>query len=74
MLASKSAMASDSSAKAGSKTLSGRGSDGPPAPPLARAADSRKDDREEGRSGVVGREFRVLEVERARDSDMLSVC
>lgn len=57
-------MASDSSAKAGSNALRGKDSGLPPVV-LARA-DSRNDEREEGRSGVVGREVRVREVERAR--------
>lgn len=63
-------MASDSSANAGSKTLSGNASGpvGPP-PPLARAADSRKEDLDEGRRGVVGRDVREREVERARWSE-----
>lgn len=45
-------MASDSSAKAGSKALRGKGAS--PSPALR--AESRNDDRDEGRSGVVGRE------------------
>lgn len=60
MLASRSAMASDSSAKAGSKVFRGKGS-----PPWTLSlADSLKDDLEEGRSGVVGRDVRVREVDR----------
>ena len=59
MLASRSATASESSAKAGSKAFSGKGS----WPSTLRWADSRKDEREEGRRGVVGRE---RELERAR--------
>lgn len=53
-------MASDSSAKAGSNAFSGNGASCSPAP----RADSRKDDRDEGRSGVVGREVREREFER----------
>lgn len=60
MLASKSAIASDSSAKAGSKALRGKDASVPPAP----RAESRNEDREEGRRGVVGREVRDLEFER----------
>jgi len=56
MLASRSVTASASSAKAGSKALSGNGS---PPPLMLRCADSRKDERDEGRSGVVGREREV---------------
>lgn len=59
-------MASESSAKAGSKVFRGNGS-----PPCTLSlADSRKDDRDErrsgvvGRIGVVGRELRVCEVDR----------
>ena len=60
-------MASDSSAKAGSKEL--RGNEGPP---LALAlADSRKEERDEGRRGVVGRETLVRDVERFRSCDMV---
>jgi hypothetical protein len=62
MLASKSAMASDSSAKAGSNVLSGN--DASPSPTLR--ADSRKDDREDGLNGVVGRDVRVRDVDRCR--------
>lgn len=55
-------MASDSSANAGSKVLSGNG-----APPVTLSrADSRNEDREDGRSGVVGRDVRVRDVERVR--------
>ena len=60
MLASRSAMASDSSAKAGSNALSGNDASVPP----ALRAESRNDEREEGRRGVVGREVRDLELER----------
>lgn len=59
MFASRSATASDSSEKAGSKVLSGKEG---PSPWLLRA-ESRNEERDEGRSGVVGRE---REVERAR--------
>lgn len=63
MLASRSTMASDSSANAGSNALSGKAA----SPWTLSRADSRKEDREEGRSGVVGRDVRVWEVERFRD-------
>ena len=53
-------MASDSSAKAGSKVFSGNGA----SPETLSRADSRKEERDEGRSGVVGRDVRVLEPER----------
>lgn len=59
MLASRSATASDNSAKAGSKVFRGKGS----WPSTLRWADSRKEDRDEGRRGVVGRD---RELERAR--------
>ena len=61
-LASKSAIESDSSAKAGSNESSGTAD----APPMLAFADSRKDDLEEGRRGVVGRDsgLRVPDVER----------
>lgn len=62
-------MASDSSAKAGSKAL--RGNDGPPL--VLALADSRKEERDEGRSGVVGRETLVRDVERFRSCDMILV-
>ena len=52
ILASRSAIASESSAKAGSKTLRGKGA----SLPLAPRADSRNEDLEDGRSGVVGRD------------------
>lgn len=55
-------MASDSSAKAGSKVLRGKGA----SPWTLSRADSRNDERDDGRSGVVGREVRVREVERFR--------
>ena len=54
-------MASDSSAKPGSKALRGKEA---VSPCTLDRAESRKDDREEGRRGVVGRE---REVERCRD-------
>lgn len=69
MLASRSDMASDSSAKAGSKAL--RGNDGPP--PVLALAESRKEERDEGRNGVVGRETLVRDVERFRSCDMILV-
>lgn len=59
MLASRSATASESSANAGSKTFNGKGS----LPSTLRWADSRKEEREEGRRGVVGRD---RDVERGR--------
>lgn len=52
-------MASESSAKAGSNVF--RGKVASPSPALR--AESRNDDREDGRSGVVGREVRVREFE-----------
>jgi len=55
-------MASESSANAGSKVASGKGA----SPVTLSRADSRKEERDDGRSGVVGREWRVREVERAR--------
>lgn len=60
ILASRSAMASDSSAKAGSKALRGKA----PSPAEPRLAESRRDEREEGRRGVVGREALVRDVDR----------
>ena len=60
MLASRSATASASSAKAGSNVLSGNA---PASPCVLFRADSRKEERDDGRRGVVGRE---REVERAR--------
>lgn len=62
MLASRSAMASESSAKAGSNVLRGKGA----SPCTLSRADSLKDEREEGLSGVVGREVRVRDVDRLR--------
>lgn len=53
-------MASDSSAKAGSKAF--KGNDASPSPALR--AESRNDDREDGRSGVVGRDVCDRELER----------
>ena len=58
--ASKSAIESASSAKAGSNELSGKGAS---CCALDRA-DSRKDERDDGRRGVVGREVRDLEFDR----------
>lgn len=67
-------MASESSAKAGSNAFSGNGASCSPAP----RADSRKDDRDEGRSGVVGRDVREREFERLPGSrgvvDILATC
>jgi hypothetical protein len=60
MFASRSATASDSSANAGSNVLRGKDA---ASPWVLLRADSRKDDLDEGRSGVVGRE---REVDRAR--------
>ncbi len=58
--ASRSAIESASSANAGSKVFRGKC-----APPETLSlADSRNEDREDGRSGVVGRGVRLLEVER----------
>lgn len=69
MLASKSATASDSSPKAGSNSFKGN----EPSPSPALRAESRKEDRDDGRSGVVGRELRVLELGRlSLASGMLS--
>jgi hypothetical protein len=53
-------MASESSANAGSNAFSGNGASFSPAP----RAESRKDDRDEGRRGVVGRDVRDRELER----------
>ena len=60
-LASRSAIESDNSAKAGSNASRGA-SDGPP---ILALPDSRREEREEGRSGVVGRDrgLRLPEVE-----------
>jgi hypothetical protein len=58
--ASRSVIESANSANAGSKTLSGNGASWSA---LFRA-DSRKDDRDEGRSGVIGRGVRGLETDR----------
>ncbi len=70
MFASRSAMASDSSAKAGSNVLRGNGV----SPSPAERAESRKDDRDEGRSGVVGRDVRVLELGRRFPVVSWSIC
>lgn len=64
MFASRSAMASESSANAGSKVFSGNGA----SPTTLSRADSLKDDRDDGRSGVVGRDVRVRDVDRFRPS------
>jgi len=58
-LASRSAIESDSSANSGSKASRGRG-------PLLDLPDSRREEREDARRGVVGRESgrRVAELER----------
>lgn len=60
MFASRSATASESSANAGSNALSGNSASPSPAP----RAESRNEEREEGRSGVVGRGVRDREPER----------
>lgn len=67
MFASRSDIASESSAKAGSKAL--RGNEGPPL--VLALAESRKEERDEGRRGVVGRETLVRDVERFRSCDMI---
>ena len=56
-------MESDNSANDGSKASSGRVSD---TPPTLAFQDSRREDREDGRKGVVGRErgLRVPELDR----------
>ncbi|KAH6989451.1 hypothetical protein BKA56DRAFT_575809 [Ilyonectria sp. MPI-CAGE-AT-0026] len=69
MLTSRSAMASDSSAKAGSNAFRGNGAS--PSPALR--AESRKEERDEGRSGVVGRDVRERELERWRSPDIVRV-
>jgi len=60
--ASRSAIESDSSAKAGSKISKGASE----MPPMLDLPDSRKDDLEDGRRGVVGRDVgrRVFEPDR----------
>lgn len=60
MFASRSAIESESSAKAGSKALRGKC----PSPPLASRAESRNEERDEGRNGVVGRDVWFREVGR----------
>jgi formylglycine-generating enzyme required for sulfatase activity len=60
IFASRSATASDNSAKAGSKVLSGKEA---ASPCTLLRAESRNEERDEGRRGVVGRE---REVDRAR--------
>lgn len=55
-------MASDSSPNPDSNALSGNDA----SPETLPLADSRKEDREEARSGVVGRDVRVREVDLAR--------
>lgn len=67
-MASRSAIASDSSAKAGSKALRGNA-----ASASAPRAESRKDDREDGRSGVVGRRGVVGREVRLRELGRLSL-
>ncbi|KAH8670473.1 hypothetical protein BGZ61DRAFT_459437 [Ilyonectria robusta] len=67
MLTSRSAMASESSAKAGSNAFRGNGAS--PSPALR--AESRKEERDEGRSGVVGRDVRERELERWRSPDIV---
>jgi len=68
MLASRSAIASDSSAKAGSNALSGNDA----SPLTLSRAESRNEDRDEGRSGVVGRDERVRELDRFAPESPLS--
>ena len=67
-------MASDSSANAGSNAFNGNGASWSPAP----RAESRKEDRDEGRRGVVGLDVRERELERLLVSigvvDMLRLC
>lgn len=53
-------MESDSSANAGSNVLSGKGA----SCPVLALAESRNEERDEGRSGVVGRGVRGLDVDR----------
>lgn len=55
-------MASDNSANAGSNVLRGKGA----SPETLSRADSLNEERDDGRSGVVGRGVRVRDVERAR--------
>jgi len=62
MFASRSAMASESSANAGSNVFNGKGA----SPETLSRADSLNEEREDGRSGVVGRGVRGRDVERAR--------
>lgn len=64
-------MASESSANAGSNAFSGNGASLSP----ALRAESRNEDREDGRSGVVGRDVRERELDRfesCRSLDILS--
>lgn len=68
MFASRSAMASASSPKCGSKALSGKGAS------LLALAESRKEDRDEGRRGVVGRDALFRDVERFLSCDMVLWC
>ena len=70
MLASRSAMASLSSAKAGSKAARGKAAALPSPPAPLDRADSRREEREEGRSGVVGR-LRERERDREREREGL---
>jgi hypothetical protein len=62
-------MESDNSAKAGSKAL--RGNEGPPV--VLALAESRKEERDEGLRGVVGREALVRDVERFLSWDMFLI-
>lgn len=62
-------MASESSAKAGSNVFRGKATS--PSPALR--AESRNEDREDGRSGVVGRDVRVRELERLSVDSGISV-
>lgn len=69
MFASRSVIASESSAKAGSNAFRGNG-----ASPIALSrADSRSDERDDGRSGVVGRDVRLRDVDRCLADDSCGV-
>lgn len=60
-------MASESSPNWGSKALRGNGAS------LLALAESRKDDREEGRKGVVGRDTLFRDVERFLSCDIVGI-
>jgi hypothetical protein len=68
-LASRSATESASSANAGSKVFNGKGA----SCCALDLADSRNDDREEGRRGVVGRDARDFEFERLMSESPVSI-